>query len=142
MILQRHQAVTNGRGYVGHFGTDFRVDRSQSVISVADGIVAYVEEKGTGGGGVTILHAFPSDPRAIIMVTYFHLSNLHVKAGDNVSRGDVIGDAWLSADKSWVPHVHLTIGGFGTVTTRDPLRFLAGCASETQAPAPIFPVSC
>lgn len=142
VVLHPHQAVKNGNGYIGHFGTDFRVSPDQRVIAVSGGVVADVDERGSQGSIVTILHSFASNPRAIIVVHYVHLTGVRVKVGDAVSRGEPIAGAWSSSDPTWIPHVHLTVGGFGTVETQDPLRLLVGCISETAAQAPVFPVAC
>ena len=89
-----------------HDGTDFAAAYGTPVYATADGVVSYASWSGGYGRVVKITHAMGFETR------YAHLAKFRVKAGQRVSRGDLIGDMG-SSGRSTGSHVHyeVRIGG-------------------------------
>ena len=84
-----------------HRGIDLRAKRNTPVMSTADGIVRYIQNKNKGGFGkmIIISHNYGFE------TVYAHLNKTKVKIGDVVKKGDTIG---LSGNtgRSTGPHLH------------------------------------
>ncbi|MCX7644704.1 MAG: DUF5930 domain-containing protein [Rhodobacteraceae bacterium] len=95
-----------GAGTRMHEGTDFAAASGTPIYATGDGIVTHAGWQGGYGRLVKIQHAFGIETR------YAHLSNIRVKVGDRVSRGDRIGDMGNSG-RSTGTHLHyeVRIGG-------------------------------
>jgi murein DD-endopeptidase MepM/ murein hydrolase activator NlpD len=104
-----------GAGTRMHEGTDFAGPVGTPVYSTADGVVTHAGWQGGYGRLIKIQHAFGIETR------YAHLSNIRVKVGDRVSRGDRIGDMGNSG-RSTGTHLHyeVRIGG----TAKNPMTYI------------------
>ncbi len=68
-----------------HKGVDIAAPIGTKVFATADGVVGYSGHRGNYGKLISINHGLN------FMTRYAHLSKRHVKKGDKVKRGDVIG---------------------------------------------------
>lgn len=95
-----------GAGTRMHEGTDFAAASGTPIYATGDGVVTHAGWQGGYGRLIKIQHAFGIETR------YAHLSNIRVKVGDRVSRGDRIGDMGNSG-RSTGTHLHyeVRIGG-------------------------------
>lgn len=91
-----------GAGMRMHEGTDFAAASGTPIYATGDGVVTFAGWQGGYGRLVTIRHAFGIETR------YAHLSNIRVKVGDRVSRGDRIGDMGNSG-RSTGTHLHYEV---------------------------------
>jgi len=85
-----------------HSGVDIAAQKGTAVMATANGTVTFSGYKGTYGKVVFINHGFG------IMTRYGHLSRCHVKEGQKVKRGDVIGEVG-STGRSTGPHLHYEV---------------------------------
>lgn len=86
-----------------HWGLDFSADIGSEVYATGDGVVETVKINSWGyGREIVINHKFGYKTR------YAHLSAFKVKAGDKVTRGDLIGLVG-STGKSTGPHLHYEV---------------------------------
>jgi len=85
-----------------HSGIDISAEKGQPVYATADGVVQGASYTGDYGNLVVLKHAFGLSTR------YGHLSAYHVKLGDSVKRGDVIGYIG-STGRSTGSHLHYEI---------------------------------
>jgi murein DD-endopeptidase MepM/ murein hydrolase activator NlpD len=72
-------------GLCGHEGQDFAVDKGTPVYAPAGGIVALAEPLHVRGNVVFIDHGLG------VYSGFYHLSEIDVKAGQEVKRGDLVG---------------------------------------------------
>lgn len=85
-----------------HSGLDIAAHKGTPVMATANGTVTFSGYKGTYGKAVYINHGFG------IMTRYGHLNRCHVKEGQKVKRGDVIGEVG-STGRSTGPHLHYEV---------------------------------
>ncbi len=85
-----------------HEGLDFAASMGTSVFATADGIVTCAERKGGYGNCIDISHGYN------YLTRYGHLSEILVKNGQNVKRGELIGKVG-STGKSTGPHLHYEV---------------------------------
>lgn len=86
-----------------HWGIDFTAETGTNVYATGNGTVKLVEEKLWGyGTSIIIDHGFGYCTR------YAHLSGFTVKAGDKITRGQLIGYVG-STGKSTSPHLHYEV---------------------------------
>ena len=85
-----------------HSGIDISAEKGQPVYATADGVVQSAGYTGDYGNLIVLKHAFGLSTR------YGHLSAYHVKTGDAVKRGDVIGYIG-STGRSTGSHLHYEI---------------------------------
>jgi murein DD-endopeptidase MepM/ murein hydrolase activator NlpD len=85
-----------------HTGIDIAAAKGQPVYATADGVVQAASYTGDYGNLVVVKHAFGLTTR------YGHLSAYHVKIGDKVTRGDVVGYIG-STGRSTGAHLHYEI---------------------------------
>jgi murein DD-endopeptidase MepM/ murein hydrolase activator NlpD len=85
-----------------HEGTDFAASHGTPIYSTADGVVVHAGWQGGYGRLVRIRHEFGIETR------YAHLSNIRVREGQRVSRGDRIGDMGNSG-RSTGTHLHYEV---------------------------------
>jgi murein DD-endopeptidase MepM/ murein hydrolase activator NlpD len=102
-----------------HSGIDISAEKGQAVYATADGIVSAAGYTGDYGNLIVLKHAFGLATR------YGHLSAYHVKVGDTVTRGDVIGYIG-STGRSTGAHLHYEILVNGTLM--NPLTLLTSQA--------------
>ncbi len=94
--------VFNGKRTSVHYGVDFRGRVGEPVIAVADGRVVMSAMRWHAGGTLVIDHG------GGLLSTYFHLSKRRVKLGDEVRKGQRIGDVGRSGRVTG-PHLHFGI---------------------------------
>lgn len=88
-------------GLPGHEGIDFRAPEGTKIVSVMDGTVKYVYNKGNYGINVRITSGD-------FEVIYAHLSLALVKVGQELKAGEVIGLAGSTGNSS-AAHLHITV---------------------------------
>jgi murein DD-endopeptidase MepM/ murein hydrolase activator NlpD len=89
-----------------HSGLDISADKGRPVYATADGVVESARRNGDYGNLVVVRHGFG------IKTKYGHLSKFAAKAGDRVTRGDLIGYVG-STGRATGPHLHyeVTVNG-------------------------------
>ncbi|WP_240611044.1 M23 family metallopeptidase [Oceaniglobus ichthyenteri] len=89
-----------------HSGTDFAAAHGTPIHSTADGVIIHAGWQSGYGRLVKIQHEFGIETR------YAHMSKIHVKVGQRVSRGDRIGDMG-NTGRSTGTHLHyeVRVGG-------------------------------
>lgn len=112
----------NEFGVAGHDGIDFDLPKGTSVLAVGDGKVVLAEEDHDYGTTIVIQHEWGKS-------YYGHLDKMDVEEGDEVTRGDKIGESG-DTGLSTGPHLHFGIkpnkfeehnGYYGKV---DPIEYL------------------
>ena len=98
-----------------HTGVDISSQYGDSVRATADGIVIGASERAGYGRLVVIDHGFG------LSTYYGHLSTLNVVVGQQVRRGDVVGNVGVSG-RSTGPHVHYEVRINGAPV--NPMRYL------------------
>jgi septal ring factor EnvC (AmiA/AmiB activator) len=98
-----------------HGGIDISAPMHTPVISVAAGTVIIAGPEKTLGNAIVMAHGYG------YKTTYGHLSKIKVKPGQNIKRGEVIGEVG-NTGLSTGPHLHyeVEINGSGV----DPLKFI------------------
>lgn len=85
-----------------HEGLDFAADTGTPVFATADGRVDAADRRGGYGNCVDIAHGYN------YLTRYAHLSEILVKPGQQVKRGEIIGRVG-SSGKSTGPHLHYEV---------------------------------
>jgi len=86
-----------------HEGIDFTAPRGTPVYATGDGVVIRIQYLRTGyGKNIIIDHGFGYSS------LYAHLSNVSVKRGQKIKRGQIIGKVG-SSGKSTAPHLHYEV---------------------------------
>ncbi len=85
-----------------HAGLDFAAKSGTPVYATADGTVTIADRRSSYGNCIDISHGYN------YLTRYAHLSKILVKAGDKVTRGDLIGLVG-STGKSTGPHLHYEV---------------------------------
>ena len=98
-----------------HPGLDISADHGDPVFATAEGLVTSAAFNGNYGNLVVLEHGYA------IQTKYGHLSRFTVAAGDQVSRGDVIGYVG-STGRSTSSHLHYEVWVNGRLT--NPMRLL------------------
>lgn len=96
----RNHPVLGGRRQ--HQGIDLAAPSGTPVYATADGIVSRADWYSSYGLYISLNHGASMETR------YAHLSRLAVAAGDNVSKGDLIGYVG-STGRSTGPHLHYEV---------------------------------
>ena len=109
----RRDPFTGGPDF--HPGLDISANHGEAVFATGSGAVSTASVNGAYGNLVVIDHGFGLTTR------YGHLSRFNVMAGQQVSRGDVIGFVG-STGRSTSPHLHYEILVNGRLT--NPLKLL------------------
>jgi murein DD-endopeptidase MepM/ murein hydrolase activator NlpD len=112
MPLKEYKRITDKFGYrmhpifvgerIFHFGLDIAADVGTPVYAAADGVVEYAKKKGGYGKFLLINHPFG------FKTGYGHLSRYAVKAGDYVSKGDLVAFTG-NTGRSTGPHLHYEV---------------------------------
>jgi murein DD-endopeptidase MepM/ murein hydrolase activator NlpD len=98
-----------------HTGVDISSQYGDSVRVSADGVVIEADERAGYGRLVVVDHGFG-------LTTYYgHLSSLHVLVGQQLRRGDSVGNVGVSG-RSTGPHVHYEVRINGAPV--NPMRYL------------------
>jgi murein DD-endopeptidase MepM/ murein hydrolase activator NlpD len=98
-----------------HTGVDISSQYGDSVRASADGIVVEADERSGYGRLVVVDHGFG------VSTYYGHLSSFHVVLGQQIRRGDTIGNVGVSG-RSTGPHVHYEVRINGAPV--NPMRYL------------------
>lgn len=116
--------ITDAYGYtrltvgstISHKGTDFRAPPGTDVYAMNSGTVRIARTFVEYGNTVVIDHGLG------IQTMYMHLSNISVKQGESVERGQIIGQSGQTG-YALAPHLHISvkIGGISI----DPMKFMA-----------------
>lgn len=85
-----------------HSGIDFAAKPGTPVLATADGTVKDAGQDSQNGNYIVLDHGYEYHTR------YNHLSQINVKAGDRVKRGDQIGKVGNSG-RSMGPHLHYEV---------------------------------
>lgn len=85
-----------------HAGLDFAAKVGTDVFATGDGIVEQSGHRGTYGNCIDISHGYN------YLTRYAHLSEILVKPGQQIKRGDLIGKVG-STGKSTGPHLHYEV---------------------------------
>lgn len=89
-----------------HNGVDFAGPRGTAIVATADGVVTHAGWRGGYGNTVIIQHAFG------IETLYAHLTQIDVRSGQRVSRGDRIGGMGATGRTTGVHlHYEVRLGG-------------------------------
>ncbi|MEY3297798.1 MAG: hypothetical protein RLZZ597_1058 [Cyanobacteriota bacterium] len=91
-----------GRSHELHEGIDFAGPVGQPIVATADGVVVKADYDRGYGNHIKIDHGYQYE------TLYAHLSQMTVKLGDSVQRGDVIGYLG-NTGRSSGPHLHYGI---------------------------------
>lgn len=101
------QRILNGQPRQPHFGIDFAGPSGSPVIAPAPGVVALVHNDMYYTGGTIIL-----DHGHGLSSAFLHMSQVEVKTGDTVARGQRIG-AIGATGRATGPHLDWRINWFG-----------------------------
>lgn len=85
-----------------HEGLDFAAKTGTNVYATGDGVVEAADRRSGYGNCIDIAHGYN------YLTRYAHLSEILVKAGQSVKRGDLIGKVG-STGKSTGPHLHYEV---------------------------------
>jgi len=96
-----------GSGYETHEGIDFVGEYGDIIAAAGDGTVTLAGPNGGYGNAVTIEHG------GGYKTLYGHMSEVNVKTGDTVERGQIIGRIG-STGRSSGPHLHYSLYKDGT----------------------------
>jgi murein DD-endopeptidase MepM/ murein hydrolase activator NlpD len=115
--------VTDPYGYsrltgaytITHKGTDFRAPTGTRVYAVNDGVVRMARLGRNYGNTIVIDHGNS------VQSFYMHLSEIKVKVGDVISRGEIIGLSGMTGYAE-AAHLHFTLRI--NDTSIDPMKFL------------------
>jgi murein DD-endopeptidase MepM/ murein hydrolase activator NlpD len=136
-IRSYHGFPAGGGTVLRHPGVDFDVRVGDPVIAAADGVVVQAGFGWGCGKGVSIEHRAQEAPLGWTL--YCHFTEINVREGQTVKRGDVLGTAGTSGNTGGVPHVHFGLcpnkpcpwsGGFEDNV--DPLAFIVGCFNPAR----------
>ena len=109
------QRIFNGKAQRPHWGLDFRVPTGTPVAAMNEGTVLLARFLYFEGNCVFIDHGQG------LLTLYFHLSELKVKEGDLVKRGEVIGLSG-GTGRATGPHLHVAVRWQGDYL--DPARLM------------------
>ena len=92
----------------GHSGTDFRARTPVKLYAMADGVVMGTGNTDLACRGVSFGKWITIEHDNNLVSTSAHLSLIHVKKGDRVKRGQVIGYTG-NTGRSTAPHLHISL---------------------------------
>ncbi|HWE05242.1 MAG TPA: M23 family metallopeptidase [Rhizomicrobium sp.] len=116
------QRILNGKAMAPHFGVDIAARAGTPIAAPAPARVALAGPDFYLEGGLTIL-----DHGHGVTTSYLHQSRQTVKVGDNIARGQVIGEVGMTG-RATGPHLHWGLNWFQT--RLDPSR-----SARTPVPA-------
>lgn len=105
-----------GASTISHKGTDFRAAVGTPVYAMNSGVVRLSRNFTDYGGTIVIDHGFG------LQTLYMHLSELGVKIGDKVEKGNFIGKSGQTGYAE-APHLHISIKINGI--SIDPMKFMS-----------------
>ncbi len=111
------QRILNGSPRAPHSGLDIAAPQGTPIHAAADGVISLANPDMTlTGQTVFINHGYG------LQSVYIHMSALHVKSGQRVKQGDVIGEVGMTG-RATGPHLHFGVTWFDT--RLDPETILA-----------------
>ena len=114
-----------------HRGLDIKGRPGSDVLAAADGRVTVARDNGDLCGLIVVIDHDPHGYRTV----YCHFSEIAVRVGDGVMRGQRIGAVGTSGQRAWpvFEHVHLEVQrGRDSSAIEDPLPRIVGCFDTTQ----------
>lgn len=108
------QRIFNGKAQRPHYGLDFRVPTGTPVAAMNSGTVLLARFLYFEGNCVFLDHGQG------LLTLYFHMSELKVKEGDTVKRGQEIGLSG-GTGRATGPHLHVAVRWQGTYVDPAPL---------------------
>jgi murein DD-endopeptidase MepM/ murein hydrolase activator NlpD len=120
----------SGGGYEVHEGIDFVGAQGDIIAATGDGVVTKAGPNGGYGNSVTIDHSYGYE------TLYAHMSEVRVKVGDRVKRGQIIGHVG-STGRSSGPHLHYSLYKEGKAINPRSLLKLPAKASQARAERPV-----
>jgi murein DD-endopeptidase MepM/ murein hydrolase activator NlpD len=112
-----------GRGTRNHAGIDLAAPRGTAIYATADGFVESAKYESGYGNVVRIRHEFGFE------TVYAHQSKIRVRPGQQVSRGERIGDMG-STGRSTGSHLHYEVHVNGTPV--NPMTYLEAAKDVFQ----------
>jgi murein DD-endopeptidase MepM/ murein hydrolase activator NlpD len=109
------QRIFNGKAQRPHYGLDFRVPSGTPVATMNQGKVLLARFLYFEGNCVVIDHGQG------LLTLYFHLSEIKVKEGDTVKKGEEVGLSG-GTGRATGPHLHVAVRWQGTYL--DPARLM------------------
>ena len=109
------QRIFNGKAQRPHYGLDFRVPSGTPVVTMNQGKVLLARFLYFEGNCVVIDHGQG------LLTLYFHLSEIKVKEGDTVKKGEEVGLSG-GTGRATGPHLHVAVRWQGTYL--DPARLM------------------
>ena len=129
-ILSPFGATTGPEGYPRregpHQGIDLAAAVGTPVIAPADGTVNRLIRDNLCGNGLVVSHGAPA-------TVYCHLSEISVRAGQPVRRGDALGRTGTTGLSPGAGFEHLHFELRDGPTRLDPLPFLVGCFTASKS---------
>ena len=101
------QRILNGKPKWPHYGIDFAAKEGTKIKAMLDGTATMVEPDLFYTGGTLIF-----DHGHGISTLYMHLKDIHVKKGQKVKQGEIIGTVG-STGRSTGPHLDVRLNWFG-----------------------------
>lgn len=114
-----------------HRGVDVAGRTGADVLAAADGRVTVARDNRDLCGLLVVIDHDPHGLRTV----YCHFSEIAVRAGDSVKRGQRIGAVGTTGQRAWpgFEHVHLELQrGHDINAIEDPLARIVGCFDETR----------
>jgi len=111
-----------------HKGVDISAPTGTPVHSTAEGVVVIAEAVSGGYGRLVVV-----DHGGSIQTFYAHLSKIAVHTGQEVHRGDLLGNVG-STGRTTAPHLHYEVHVDGT--PRNPVRYMNGVFTATKKDLP------
>ena len=109
---REYRYTTGGSSTSLHYGIDYGVSEGSPVTSCADGVVVLAETRVSTGWSVVVEH-LPG-----LYSLYYHMSELKVKEGDQVKRGQLLGSSG-STGLATGPHLHWEMRLLGEAVNPD-----------------------
>lgn len=112
-----------------HEGIDIFATRGTQVVAVANGIITAVHTTNIGGRVV-----WQHDPERNVEYYYAHLESQHVRAGDRIRAGDVVGTVGNTGNaRTTPPHLHFAVYRPGRMAI-NPVPFLYDQPGDPVSP--------
>ena len=100
------QRILNGKPRRPHYGIDFHAPEGTPVKSMMDGVVTLVENDMYFTGGTIIF-----DHGHGVSTLYMHMKDIHVKKGQKVKKGEIVGTLGQSG-RATGPHLDIRLNWF------------------------------
>lgn len=111
------------KSFVFHKGIDYAISEGTRIYATADGKVSAIRSQGKEGGTIEIDHYNG------YTTVYGNLSNIGVKKGSKVTRGQIIGNSG-NTGSSFLPHLHYEVRYKKNIL--DPMDFFFGELTQPE----------